>query len=197
MKLARTLLMGFGSVALVAAFLILVAPKSAHAVVATLVQVANTSTNPVPNADVNAPGDEPFQTLICVAFPAGSFPCTSGTIPESFGVPTVTSDSLTVKRLVVENISGFCVVGGSQTIGLVTLEFSTIANSVNSINLASLAQMSTAIGATGFSHVSFPAPVYADPGSVVYVGAFNYGETPTPTNTAGCEYNIIGHLVTH
>jgi len=45
--------------------------------------------------------------------------------------------------------------------------------------------------------IPFPTPVYADPGSVVWVGAFNYGETPTAINTAGCEYNIIGHLVTH
>ena len=196
MKLARRLLMGLGSVALVASFLILVAPKTAHAVVAALVEVANTPTNPVPNADVNAPGDEPFQTQICLAYPAGSFPCTSGAIPESFGVPTVTSDGLTVKRLVVENISGFCTVSGGQTIGLVEIEFSTNANTVNGINLASLVPMSTPI-VSGFSHVSAPTPVYADPGTSIYFGAFNYSETPTATKTAGCEYNIIGHLVTH
>ena len=197
MKLTRRILMGLGSFALVAAFLIFLAPKTAHAVVAALVQVTNTPTNPVPTADVNAPGDEPFQTQICLAFPAGSFPCSSGTIPESFAVPTVTSDGLTVKRLVVENISGFCFVGGSQTINLVQLEFSTFANSINSIEEESLVQTSTSIGSTGLSHVSFPTPVYADPGSFVTVGAFNYGETPTATNTAGCDYNIIGHLVTH
>lgn len=197
MKLARRILMGLGSFALVAAFLIFLAPKTAHAVVATLVQVTNTSTNPVPTAEVNDPGEEPFQTQICLAFPAGSFPCSSGTV-ENFAVPTVTSDGLTVKRLVVENISGFCFVGGSQTINLVLLVFSTLANSINSIEQESLVQTSTSIGSfAGLSHVSFPTPVYADPGTSVYVGAFNYGETPTTTNSAGCDYNIIGHLVTH
>ncbi len=44
--------MGLGSVALAAWFLILVAPKAAYAVVTSLVQVANTSANPVP---VNTP----------------------------------------------------------------------------------------------------------------------------------------------
>jgi len=77
MKLARRLSVGLGSVALVASFLILVAPKAAHAVVASLVQVTNTSANPVP---VNTPTH--------LGVPLGSFVTlnclTSGTTCSSF-----------------------------------------------------------------------------------------------------------------
>src|SRR5271156_2244190 len=48
MQFAKSLLIGLGTVLLAALLLVVAAPKSAHAVVATLVQVANTSADPVP-----------------------------------------------------------------------------------------------------------------------------------------------------
>jgi len=58
MHFLKRLLMGFGSilsaVLLLALLLALVAPKSAHALVATLVQVTNTTANPVPVVDVQS-----------------------------------------------------------------------------------------------------------------------------------------------
>jgi len=61
MRFAQRLFMGIGAVALAGTLISLVAPKAAPATVAALVEVANTSANPVPNADVNAPGEEPFR----------------------------------------------------------------------------------------------------------------------------------------
>jgi hypothetical protein len=50
MKLFKRILIGFGTILLLALSLQLVAPKAVHAVVSTLVTVANTSANPVPVA---------------------------------------------------------------------------------------------------------------------------------------------------
>jgi len=50
MKFVRITLMGIGGAALA---VLLLAPKTAHAVVATLVQVVNTTANPVPNLDTD------------------------------------------------------------------------------------------------------------------------------------------------
>jgi hypothetical protein len=54
MQFAKRLLMGLNAALLLAVFLNVVAPKAVHAVVATLVQVANTSANPVPTLEEEA-----------------------------------------------------------------------------------------------------------------------------------------------
>lgn len=56
MNFAKRLLMVAGVVALTGMFGAALTPKAAHAVVAALVQVTNTSANPVPNQDVDNPG---------------------------------------------------------------------------------------------------------------------------------------------
>ena len=53
MKLLKQAFAALGVVMLIAIFVVLVTPKATHAIVATLVQVVNTSANPVPV--VNAP----------------------------------------------------------------------------------------------------------------------------------------------
>src|ERR1700683_5381739 len=98
MRFTKRLLMGFGAVALAGTFLSLVAPKAVHAAVAALVLVTNTSANPVPNADVNAPGEEPLQTILCSAI--GNVSCPGSGQPTGFTVPTTTSDGLSVQRFV-------------------------------------------------------------------------------------------------
>ena len=64
MRFMKRLLRGLAAVALAGTLISLVVPKAVHAAVAALVEVANTPANPVPNADVNAPGEEPFQTVV-------------------------------------------------------------------------------------------------------------------------------------
>jgi hypothetical protein len=53
MKLVQRMLMGFGGIALTATLLSLVAPRAAHALAATLVQVANTAAAPGVTQDVS------------------------------------------------------------------------------------------------------------------------------------------------
>ena len=57
-KLPKTL--NYGAAALAAGVLILAAPRAVHAVAATLVQVTNTTADPVPNKDVDNPARHPF-----------------------------------------------------------------------------------------------------------------------------------------
>jgi hypothetical protein len=105
------LLMGAGAVALAGTLVSLFAPKAVHATVAALVLVTNTPANPVPNADVNAPG-EPFQTVLCNSI--GSDSCGGG--PNSFVVPAKTLGGLSVKRLAIEYVSMNCSNGGVSCI---------------------------------------------------------------------------------
>jgi hypothetical protein len=71
----------------------LLAPKAVHAMVATLVQVTNTSANPVINRDVDSPGRSPYyQTVTC--YSSNSNQCTA-----QFSVVPAN------KRLVVEYIA--------------------------------------------------------------------------------------------
>lgn len=66
MKFAKSILMGTACVMLAGFVLALIAPKTAHALVATLVQVTNTPANPVNNQDVDSPGRSPYyQTVTC------------------------------------------------------------------------------------------------------------------------------------
>jgi hypothetical protein len=55
MNVLQRLLMGLGTVVLLAVSVNLFAPKAVHAVVSTLVTVANTSANPVPTHSVDTP----------------------------------------------------------------------------------------------------------------------------------------------
>ena len=82
------------------------APRIAHAVTATLVQVENTSANPVPTPD----SATRFEADICDVTGAGSTAAATGycTGGNKFTVPATTSAGLPVKRLIVDNVSGVC-----------------------------------------------------------------------------------------
>jgi hypothetical protein len=62
MQLVKRLFMGIFGLAAAAALLTVIAPRAAHAVTATLVEVVNTRSTPVPNQDVDAPARHPYQT---------------------------------------------------------------------------------------------------------------------------------------
>src|ERR1700678_3689789 len=74
MKFLKSTLMGAGSVLLLGLILTLIAPKAAHAIAATLVQVTNTTANPVINQDTSQQASE-IVNLQCVASDTGSVPC--------------------------------------------------------------------------------------------------------------------------
>jgi hypothetical protein len=81
MKFAQRLLIGIGGLAAVAALLTVLSPK-AHALVATLVEVANTRSTPVPNQDVDSAARHPYQQN-CSAVGVGFLSCSFPTVPPN------------------------------------------------------------------------------------------------------------------
>jgi hypothetical protein len=68
----------FGTVALVAGVVMLAVPRAAHGIAAALVQVTNTSANPVLNQDVDALGRHPFMSSC-----SGPNSCSLSTVPPN------------------------------------------------------------------------------------------------------------------
>lgn len=113
MKFAKSLLIGTANFALAGFVLILAAPKSMHAVVATLVQVANTSSNPAIISNMDTAGRIPYQSQ--AVYTAGPTECTVEGCQLSFGsVPAN-------HRLVVQHLSADLIFSSSP--GQVSLEY--------------------------------------------------------------------------
>ena len=162
----------------------IIGPRTAHALVATLVQVVNTPANPVPNADVNAPGEEAFQTQIC---------STSGTfyvcgLASDFVVPASTLDGASVKRLVLTTVTGDCEQNPSTNV--LSSEITVVAGG-KILSYFSPLQPNPTDPGYDFS-IMGPAPLYPDPGSTVSVGVSVSGG-----GSADCVYNLAGYYVTH
>jgi hypothetical protein len=74
MKFTKSALMGVGGVLLAGLILTLIAPKAAHAIAATAVQVTNTTGNPVINQDTSQQASE-IVNLACYGSNTASNPC--------------------------------------------------------------------------------------------------------------------------
>jgi hypothetical protein len=72
MKIVRRLLIGAGAILLAAALLTLASPKSAHALVAALVQVTNTTANPAVTLDADKATRIPYTSASQAAGPVGT-----------------------------------------------------------------------------------------------------------------------------
>jgi hypothetical protein len=96
MKFVSGLFMAIGGLAAAGVLLTVLSPK-AHAVVATLVQVANTRSSPVPNQDVDAPARHPYAQ-------------TCGFVSSGCNFPVVPANT----ELVIQTVSVF-LIGGSPT----------------------------------------------------------------------------------
>lgn len=82
MKFLKSLLMGTGGVVLAGLVLALLAPKAVHAVVATAVQVVNTSANPAITEDTTLQASQ-IVTISC-SLSSGSFPFCLQELPNGF-----------------------------------------------------------------------------------------------------------------
>jgi hypothetical protein len=95
MKFVKSILMGTGAVVLAGLILTLLAPKAAHAIVATAVSVVNTSSNPVPASLIDDPGRIPFVEQVSFTnCPDG------GTCQTAFTTPVPAGH-----RVVITNVS--------------------------------------------------------------------------------------------
>jgi hypothetical protein len=190
MKIFKRFLMGIGTVVLLALSLQLVAPKAVHAVVSTLVTVANTPTNPVPTREVDNPADYPFSAPLC--FGSSDF---CGGAQAVVYVPTVTTTGLPIKRLVIETVTGTCYdsLGEfGELAGLGIVVYPPSPDNVGS-SQGDIAQLPASQVKAGYETFSGPIRMYASPGASIAQVQFGY--TGTGGGTGGCYQFIIGHLV--
>jgi hypothetical protein len=179
MNLVRKAITSLGGIFLAALLITALAPKAAHGIAAALVQVANTSANPVPT--VSADANFPFEALLC-----GD--CSSR--PGSFSVPSVTTTGVPVKRLVIEDVNAQCQFPPTPTPapGLIVLALPFSADSTNTSedepNM--FPAFNLTVGAGGaYGHAI--VRMYADPLAQVSLAV---------VSGPGCGVLLTGHLET-
>jgi hypothetical protein len=180
MNIIRKAVTTLGGVFLAALLIAALAPKAAHGIAASLVQVANTSANPVPTVAADNPADFPFVGFICTG--------DCGTrLASSFNVPLATSTGVPVKRLVIEDVYVNCFGPTPGGAGLAELLVPTPADgSGPQGETAEYLLAMTVADNNGVAHAA--VHIYADPGATI-----------TQQGIAGndiCSMNISGHLVT-
>lgn len=189
MRLLKRAFAVLGAFVVVAAIAAVVAPKAARGIAAALVQVTNTSANPVPNLDVNTPAEEPFETVLCTAAGVFAGDCPSNE-PIGFVVPSTTTDGATVKRLVIENVSGSCATSGTTVVLGMGIDTTIGENTVN--GLSAVQTLVPAQGSPGKGAVFGQlARLYADPGAAVGMEPFVAGSTDLI-----CGADVNGYFVT-
>ena len=166
MKFAKSLLLGIGSLVVAGLVLTLLSPKTAHAFVATAVQVMNTSSTPVPNKDVDQPGRHAF-TQSCST--TSTFFCTLQ--------PAVPAGHVFVTQTLV----GFQVLSAPAP---VALQIATFTNGVsNNILLPATVEPNNASDYMTLANLT----LYMDPGSAPNCGAV------AATNSFNCY--VSGYLI--
>jgi hypothetical protein len=177
MRLLKQALAVLGTVVVIAVIALLVAPKTAHALVATLVQVANTSANPVPTQDTENPARSPFQKEL-------DFLITDGTIAAtaSFAVPAG-------KALVIDFVSGAAFQPAGETMR--NYEIITTVNGVDAVHSFAPGQITADAGGGTDQFTSQPAVIYADQGSIVSFIAVRAQATGLTSGSV----TVSGHLV--
>jgi hypothetical protein len=187
MNLIRKALTTLGGILLAALFIAALAPKATRGIAAALVQVTNTSANPVPTVAADSPANFPFAAPICF-----QIPLTCGGA-QSFIVPTTTSTGLPVKRLVIENVSGTCFLSPGVSAFVLMLS-APIAGSNSPLPFAfPLVPASPSNSPGAFVVGGSTVRIYTDPGDTVSVGWD--GAVPSG-DVALCSLVVEGHLET-
>lgn len=104
MQFAKRTLMVLGSLAVLVALVSLAAPRAAHAIVATLVQVANTTANPAVTLDAGEATRIPYQSSSQGLDDFSGAPCKG--VDENCNFSGFTTPPAGY-RLVIENISAY------------------------------------------------------------------------------------------
>ncbi len=195
MNLLQRVLMGFGTVLLLAVSLQLFAPRAVHALVSTLVTVANTNANPVPVHSVDAATPlQPFQASGSCFSEGG--PCSAS---QFISVPA----GLTA---VAQDVSGDCLLtsfgstpppppkglvltssSGTGSLGNGTVELAPVFESASTVN--GTFTSSSAIYTFGRAAILYAASTPAGQGS------FSFSVIPGSLG-ASCSVNISGYFVT-
>ena len=196
MQFAKRLFMGLGAVALMAVLLTLAAPKAVRGVVATLVQVANTTANPIPNRDVDEPGHATLVVLACSSITEqGSgfqgvlpFYCylqdaSQCCVGPFYSVPAG-------YRLEIQQLDANCLTPKNQSITQVGLQVTT--SGWPTPHWLPLVNQGTGEDSTVLEN-NLAVHYYADPGSSLQFQGF---QTDFTRNT-GCLFTVSGYLISY
>ena len=174
MNILRKAVTTLGGVFLAALLITALAPRAVRGITATIVEVTNTSANPVPT--VSADANFPYEALICVG---EECPLPSPGA-ATFTVPTTTTTGVPVKRLVIEDVDATnCeLMDGAVFVGLVQPP------SADNNGLSGFGEMQSFF----FAKQRATVRIYANPGATAFVNA---------ASTFGlCEVVFSGHLET-
>jgi hypothetical protein len=182
LRLPKTLL-PFGAGALALGILMLAAPRAAHAIAATLVQVTNTPANPVNVLDAGNPANEPFEWEAVSTLQPYNY--------STFTIPSTTADGRTVQRLVIEEVTAWCSTNaplpGIRLFGLPA--FSTAgASLMTSSPVERFFPFPTSV-ISSQQILSQETRIYVDPGVAVGVNLMSSSGGGT------CAYSAFGHFV--
>ena len=186
MNLANKKLTFFGFVFLAAILVSVLAPRATHAIVATLVQVANTSANPVPNTDVDNPARASLVSSSCSGQNIGTL-LLSCTTP--YTVPPA-------ERLVIQQVEANCFTPKGNSVAVA--EYFIAANSNGSFSpvpheLPLVSEGIAVIADQLYLANNQPVHYYADPGSTI---GFTAQTTDASGNTS-CTFQFNGYLISY
>jgi hypothetical protein len=183
MRFAKRMLMVAGAGALAGILAIALAPKAAHALVATLVQVANTTANPVPNKDVDNPDRATAVDQFCIVTGTAGSPGFECDTTAFFTVPAG-------QRLVLEQLEAACTTPEGNSLYGGDIEFSEGGNST--LHPFALGSPATHAGVTSYV-LNQQVRYYVDAGSPIF---FQLGSTDTSGST-NCTFQFNGHLISY
>jgi hypothetical protein len=183
MRMLKQAMGVLGTLVVLIAIAALTMPKTAHAIIATAVQVVNTSANSVPTSDAGV-ALEPFEFL--------AFSSSTPVNLTFFTTPSTTADGRAVQRLVIEEVTVQCSELSSPAAGVQVSGFPFSGAGANVGDAA-------VIGARYFPFPNNPVSgqqvlaqqtrIYVDPGVTVYMQAFE-GES-----SGQCAYTASGHFI--
>ena len=182
MNLVKKVLMFVGFVVLASALVSVLSPKATHALVATLVQVANTSANPVPNKDVDFPVRAVIQSPNCIgnAYPPGNV---YASCSPSYTVPAG-------QRFAIEQLEAFCFTPKGNNLTQAFIQISEQGSDTS--HYLPLTSQGDFEGQTEFIE-NQQVRYYADPGSTIRFQA----TTSDATGATSCTYQVNGYLASY
>ncbi|MGB0035009.1 MAG: hypothetical protein WBP79_06000 [Candidatus Acidiferrales bacterium] len=192
MSLIRRTVSALGGILIAVLLIAALAPKATRGVVAALVQVTNTSANPVPTVSVN--NLNPFGAYLCLETETSVSGCFEN--KSYFSAPTATAAGLPVKWLVIDEVDGDCF-----TYNQVSFINPQIRIGYPPDNAApGTTQLDFLFPTTLTSLVNFPSRTTFHSISRIYVPAnyYVYGSVEVqPDNYANCSMWIMSHLETN
>lgn len=175
MNVVRRILVGLGSIVVVALVLALASPKTVHAIVSTLVTVSNTASNPVPTVSTDA---------------STAFVEQGGC--ASFYLNTCTSPMYTVgagQIAVIDSVSGVCQIDPGTAVAEFRLSYNSPSGSPMLLSTAPAAALK--FGGNSASVGGQNLTTYASAGSISITAVTNQDETLTGDF---CRFTLSGHI---